>query len=50
MLEFYYSFKVNDNFTVPMYLDFISNAGNAVGGVGANADAFAFGIRPTLTF
>ena len=50
VLELYYSFKVNDNFTVPVYLDFINNAGNAKDGNGTSANAFAFAIRPTLTF
>jgi len=27
-LKLYYSFKVNDNFTVPLYLDFINDAGS----------------------
>ncbi|MCY4054512.1 MAG: hypothetical protein OXF67_01320, partial [Cyanobacteria bacterium MAG CAR4_bin_6] len=50
VLELYYSFKVNDNFTVPVYLDFISNAGNPGFGVGTSKNAFAFAVRPTLTF
>jgi len=50
VLELYYSFKVNDNFTVPIYLDFINNAGNPEMGNGTSANAFAFAVRPTLTF
>ena len=50
VLELYYSFKVNDNFTVPVYLDFINNAGNPEMGNGTSKNAFAFAVRPTLTF
>jgi len=50
VLELYYSFKVNDNFTIPVYMDFISNAGNAMMGNGTNKDAFAIAVRPKLTF
>ena len=45
VLEFYYSFNINDNFEVPIYLDFISNAAGV-----SDSDAFAFAVRPTLTF
>jgi len=45
VLELYYDFQVNDNFTVPVYLDFITNSGHS-----ANADAFGLAVRPTLTF
>ena len=45
VLELYYSFSVNDNFEVPIYLDFISNAAEM-----SDSDAFAFAVRPTLTF
>ncbi|MYK85056.1 MAG: hypothetical protein F4025_01290 [Synechococcus sp. SB0669_bin_7] len=50
VLELYYSFKVNDNFTVPVYLDFFSNAGNPMMGNGTDSNAFGFAIRPTLSF
>ena len=50
VLELYYSFAVNDSFEVPVYLDFISNAGNPMNGNGTNKSAFALAIRPTLTF
>ena len=50
VLELYYSFKVNDNFTVPVYLDFFSNAGNPMMGNGTDSNAFGFIIRPTLSF
>ena len=45
VLELYYKFAVNDNFEVPIYLDFISNAGQM-----SNTNAFGIAIRPTLTF
>ncbi|MXW41689.1 MAG: S-layer homology domain-containing protein [Synechococcus sp. SB0662_bin_14] len=45
VLELYYTFSVNDNFEIPIYLDFISNVGHQ-----PNADAFAIAVRPTLTF
>ena len=45
VLELYYAFNVNDNFEIPIYLDFISNVSNH-----ANADAFAIAVRPTLVF
>ena len=45
VLELYYSFSVNDNFEVPIYLDFITNAAGV-----SNSDAFAIAVRPTLTF
>ena len=45
VLELYYSFSVNDNFEVPIYLDFIGNAASR-----SDSDAFAFAVRPTLTF
>ncbi|MCY4055739.1 MAG: carbohydrate porin, partial [Cyanobacteria bacterium MAG CAR4_bin_6] len=50
VLELYYSFKVNDNFTVPVYLDFINNAGNYENGNGTSKNAFGIAVRPTLTF
>ena len=45
VLELYYSFSVNDNFEVPIYLDFITNAAGE-----SNSDAIAVAVRPTLTF
>ena len=45
VLELYYAFNVNDNFEIPIYLDFISNVHHM-----PNADAFAIAVRPTLTF
>ena len=45
VLELYYTFSINDNFEIPVYLDFISNVGHQ-----ADADAFAIAVRPTLTF
>ena len=45
VLEVYYTFKVNDHFEVPVYLDFISNVGHMT-----NADAWGVAVRPTLTF
>ena len=45
VLELYYTFSVNDNFEIPIYLDFISNVAHM-----PNADAFAIAVRPTLTF
>ena len=45
VFELYYSFNVNDNFEVPIYLDFISNVGGY-----DSVDAFAIAVRPTLTF
>lgn len=45
VLEVYYTFKVNDHFEVPVYLDFISNVGHM-----PNADAWGVAVRPTLTF
>lgn len=45
VLELYYSFNVNDNFEIPVYLDFI---GNSFGR--SDSDAFAIAVRPTLTF
>ena len=45
VLELYYTFSINDNFEIPIYLDFISNADNM-----DNADAFAIAVRPTLSF
>lgn len=45
VLELYYTFSVNDNFEVPIYLDFISNVGHM-----PNADAFGLAVRPTLKF
>ena len=45
VLELYYAFNVNDNFEIPVYLDFISNVHHM-----PNADAFAIAVRPTLTF
>ena len=45
VLEFYYSFSVNDNFEVPIYLDLISNAAEM-----SDSNAFAVAVRPTLTF
>jgi len=50
VLELYYSFKVNDNFTIPVYMDFISNAGNEMMGNGTNKNAFGIAVRPKLTF
>ena len=50
VLELYYSFKVNDNFKVPVYLDFFSNAGNPSGGNGTDSNAFGIKISPTLNF
>ena len=44
VLELYYTFSINDNFQVPVYLDFISNVG------AADSDAFAIAVRPTLSF
>lgn len=45
VLELYYTFSINDNFEIPIYLDFISNADHM-----PNADAFAIAVRPTLSF
>ena len=45
VLELYYSFNVNDNLEIPIYLDFISNSAHM-----ADSDAFAIAVRPTLTF
>ncbi|KKZ14468.1 MAG: hypothetical protein TQ37_01120 [Candidatus Synechococcus spongiarum 15L] len=45
VLEIYYTFKVNDHFEVPVYLDFISNVSDR-----RNADAWGVAVRPTLTF
>lgn len=45
VLELYYTFSINDNFEIPIYLDFISNVDHQ-----PNADAFAIAVRPTLTF
>ena len=45
VLEFYYTFSINDNFEIPVYLDFISNVNHM-----KDTDAFAIAIRPTLTF
>lgn len=45
VLELYYTFSINDNFEIPIYLDFISNVHHM-----RNADAFAIAVRPTLTF
>ncbi len=45
VLELYYTFSINDNFEIPIYLDFISNADNM-----PSADAFAIAVRPTLSF
>ena len=45
VIELYYTFSINDNFEIPVYLDFISNVDH-----GPNADAFAIAVRPTLTF
>lgn len=45
VLELYYTFSVNDNFEIPIYLDFISNVKHM-----PNADAFAIAVRPTLVF
>ena len=45
VLELYYTFSINDNFEIPVYLDFISNVNHM-----PNADAFAIAVRPTLTF
>ena len=45
VLEIYYTFKVNDHFEVPVYLDFISNVNHM-----PNADAWGVAVRPTLTF
>ena len=45
VLEVYYSFKVNDHFELPVYLDFINNVGNM-----NNSDAWGVAVRPTLTF
>lgn len=45
VLELYYTFSINDNFEIPIYLDFISNVDHM-----PNADAFAIAVRPTLTF
>ena len=45
VLELYYTFSINDNFEIPIYLDFISNVHDM-----SNADAFAIAVRPTLTF
>ena len=45
VLELYYTFSINDNFEIPIYLDFISNVDHM-----PNADAFAIAVRPTLVF
>ena len=45
VLELYYSFAVNDNLNIPIYLDFIGNNASV-----ADSDAFAIAVRPTLTF
>ena len=45
VLELYYTFSINDNFEIPVYLDFISNVAHM-----PNASAFALAVRPTLTF
>ena len=45
VLELYYTFSINDNFEIPIYLDFISNADHM-----PSADAFAIAVRPTLSF
>ena len=45
VLELYYSFNVNDNLEIPIYLDFISNSASS-----SDSDAFAIAVRPTLTF
>ena len=45
VIELYYSFKVNDHFEFPVYLDFISNSMGM-----SNTDAFGIAVRPTLTF
>ncbi len=45
VLEVFYSFSVNDNFEVPIYLDFISN----INGMD-DTNALGLAIRPTLSF
>ena len=45
VVEVYYTFSVNDNFEIPIYLDFISNVDHR-----PDANAFAIAVRPTLTF
>ena len=45
VLELYYTFSINDNFEIPIYLDFISNVDSP-----GDSSAFAFAVRPTLTF
>ena len=45
VLELYYTFSINDNFEIPIYLDFISNVDTP-----GDSSAFALAIRPTLTF
>lgn len=45
VLEVFYSFSINDNFEVPIYLDFISN----INGMD-DTSALGLAIRPTLSF
>ncbi len=45
VLEVFYSFSINDNFEVPIYLDFISNINNM-----DDTNALGLAIRPTLSF
>ncbi len=45
VLEVFYSFSINDNFEVPIYLDFISN----INGMD-DTNALGLAIRPTLSF
>ena len=50
VLELYYTFNVNDNFEIPIYLDFISNVKDNDNSPNGANNAFAIAVRPTLVF